>query len=412
MKTMPKILLVSYSDAGGGAFIACYRLFCAMQKFGMDVKLGVVEKRTNNDGVFELPRNKNFDRQNARHNKRNLLQTTNSILHSISKLSKIDVDFINKSDFDIVHLHWVAAGTISIEDIAKIKKPIVWTMHDSWVFCGAEHYPNALENDRRFIEGYTKENFPETSSGVDICRLTWERKKKAWKNIKLTFIAPSHFMAESCSQSALFPNVIPNVIPYVIPCFRRLSKFTIRKYYNMPFDKKIIGFGAAYMSSDKRHIKGGYFLMESLKKIKQKENLLVVIFGPANNSFLGNLPIPVFVAGQIQNPYILATIYNSLDVFVCPSIIDNLPNTCIESLFCGIPIAAFDYGGIPDIVEHKVTGYLAKPYNTSDLLRGIEYCIENNKELSKNSIAKAKRDFNEKRIVEKHEEVYKSIFSL
>ena len=398
-----KILMISYSDANGGAFIACYRTFCAMQNAGINVKLGVVEKRTNNYGVFELPKNPNFKSQNAKRSKKKLLQTANPILHSINKLSKIDVNYINNSNFDIVNLHWIAFGTISIEDIAKIKKPIIWTMHDSWLFSGAEHYPNILENDTRFIEGYTKENFPKTSNGVDICRLTWKRKKKAWKNCKFNVISPSNYEAISFENSALFREQKAIVVPYVISnIFKQVDVKEFKKYMGIPLNKKIIGFGAVNSGG----VKGGDYLLKALAKLKNKGDLHIVIFGNAQNEFVNNIKIQSTILGTIFNEKILTLVYNCLDCFVCPSIIDNLPNTCIESLFCGIPVAAFNVGGIPDIVEHKKTGYLAKPYNINDLIKGIEFCLANKKELSKNSILKSKQDFNEKEIVRRYMEVY------
>jgi glycosyltransferase involved in cell wall biosynthesis len=304
---------------------------------------------------------------------------------------------------------------ISIEDIAKIKKPIVWTMHDSWVLCGAEHHPNVLENDNRFIEGYTKKNKPITTTGIDICRKTWERKKKAWKNIKFNFISPSNYEKESFDKSALFRNssstctVIPNIVPETI--FKPIDNKILKDLYQIPFDKKVIGFGATDVLTKKKTIKGEYLLLDSLKNIQNKQDYQLVIFGDNNNLIANELKIDTFSTGFISNPYILAGIYNLCDVFVCPSLLENLPNVCLESLFCGVPVAVFNTGGIPDIVEHKKTGYLAQCFDTKDLLEGILYCIENHDELSHNALIKAHNDFNNENIVQKHIDLYKSILT-
>jgi len=409
-----KILFVSYSDADGGAFIAAKRLFDAMLAAKIDVYMGVVEKKTNCDRIFELPKNKNFEKQNAKRSKKNLLQTTNTILHSISKLSKIDINYINQSDFDIVHLHWVAFSTISIEDIAKIQKPIVWTMHDSWLFCGAEHHPNVLENDTRFIEGYTEENFPQTSSGVDICRITWERKKKAWKNKKFHFVALCNRHGNCLTDSALFKGEQATVIPSPIPKeFRPISitaKKMLKQILNIPLNKQIIGFGAVNVnSSNKTSVKGEIFLLNAIKKIKEKQNCFMVIFGAMDDKFSQMLPIKSVSAGKIFDANLLNAVYNCLDCFVAPSLIETFCNTAHEAMHCGVPVCGFDVLGISECVAHKQTGYLARPFNTGDLARGIEFCLVNQKELSKNSIARAKDDyFNEKYIVKKHIEVYKT----
>jgi glycosyltransferase involved in cell wall biosynthesis len=400
-----KILFINSSDTGSGTPIAARRLLAAMLAAKIDVYMGVVEKGTNCDRIFELPKNKDFEKQNTKKAKKVFLQTTNSMVHSISKLSKIDIAFINKSDFDIVHLHRAGGGVISIEDIAKIEKPIVWTMHDSWLFCGAEHHPNILEKDTRFIEGYTKKNFPKTSSGVDICRQTWERKKKMWKNCKFNVISPSNYEAISFEKSALFKGqkatVIPNVIPNV---FRQINVKEFKKYMNIPSNKKIIGFGS--VSSNK--IKGGDYLLKSLAMLKDRNNLHIVIFGDLQSEFINSIKIQNTVLGAIFNEKILALIYNCLDCFVCPSLIESFGLVSLEALFCGVPVAAFNTGGIPDIVKHKKNGYLAKPFIASDLAKGIEFCLANKKELSKKALEIAKSDyFSEKNIVEKHLEVYK-----
>jgi len=412
MQKKMKILIISYTDAGGGAFIAAKRILDALVKSGVDVKMGVVEKRTNSPYVFELPKNSNFEQQNEQRNKKELLQTTNPILHSINKLSKIDVNYINQSDFDIVNLHWVAYNTISIEDVAKIKKPVVWTMHDSWLFSGAEHYPNVLESDIRFEQGYYNNNFPATSSGVDICRQTWERKRRAWKKCCFNFISPSNYAAECLNKSALFKGktaaVIPNVTPAIFKPLPLSTKNALKKVLDIPLGKKIIGFGAANVTSDGKSVKGELFLSSALKTLKSK-NCFAIVFGASNNKFSSMLPIESFLPGKILDINLLRAIYNLLDVFVCPSIIESFGQVCSEAMFCGVPVAAFRTSGIPDIVEHRKTGYLAKPFVVNDLAQGIEFCLANKKELSKNSIARAKDDyFSENKIVRKYLEVYKN----
>jgi glycosyltransferase involved in cell wall biosynthesis len=181
----------------------------------------------------------------------------------------------------------------------------------------------------------------------------------------------------------------------------------LREIYGIPTEKKVIGFGASFIDKNK----GGLFLVEALEKIKNPDDFYLIVFGQENISVTDTMHISVFTAGNISNLYILAGIYNLCDVFVCPSLLENLPNVCLESLFCGIPVAAFKTGGIPDIVEHKKTGYLAEPFDTDDLYRGILYCIDNHAELSRNSLCKAATDFNADTIVRKHIELYEKVLN-
>lgn len=416
-----KILLLNYTDAGGGAAIAAYRFAYALHSAGHKVTLGVADKRTASPLVKDLSFKRTFF-QKVQKKLRSKIEeflskhseTSNKIQHSLNIYSRINIDDINKSDYDIVHLHWVNNNMISVRDIARIKKPLVWTMHDSWPFCGAEHHPNILENDERFITGYTTHNKSDTTHGFDICKIIYDLKKKYLQKLPIHFIAPSRWESDCLKNSALFGEqkctVIPNIIDKDI-FYPVADKNLVKKIFNIPLHKKIIGFGAAYDIDDLKSIKGGFYLLKALKKIKNPEDYHLVIFGPASQRFTAEVKIPAFYTGYIASPVILAAIYNCCDMFVCPSVIENLPYTCLEAICCGIPVAAFNTGGIPDIVEHKYNGYLAEPFDTDDLHRGIMYAFDNLKNLSENCIKKAEKDFDTETSVKKHIEVYKKVLS-
>jgi glycosyltransferase involved in cell wall biosynthesis len=414
-----KVLFLNTYDNMGGAARATYRLFEEMRTKGVNVKLGVMEKKTSDSDVLllRLWRNKTIGAKlrykylsmlKWRHKK--TFSTSNLIFHSENLLTHVDIDYINNSDFDLVHLHWINDDFISIEDIARINKPLVWTMHDSWPVCGAEHHPNILEKDERFAVGYARANKPATTLGTDICRQAWLRKMVAWKNLRCYFVAPSIYEQQILVKSALahycgLPcKVIPNVIP--TQAYRPLDKKYLRKLLQIPDGKKIIGFGADHYTGDKMSIKGGNFLIKSLEKIKSKNKYHGVMFGRIDSEFVSHLPLPVTTMGYVSHDYLLSIIYNICDVFVCPSVIESFGNVCLEAMSCGVPVAAFRTGGIPDIVEHKKTGYLAKLFDTDDLAHGILYCLENQSKLSAAGIIKAKRDFDTSKIVKQHLQVY------
>ena len=190
-----KILHLNYTDIGGGSAIAALNLVEAQNKNGIEAKLGVIKKQTNFPFVISLLKKRNFFVKllnGVVYAIQYILsyikiynldfpclffKTTNGIIHSKNNKTLIDVNWINNSDFDIIHLHWINANMISIKDIAKIKKPIIWTIHDSWPFCGAEHHPNVLENDDRYKIGYYKYNKPKSTKGIDLCRNIWNKKK-------------------------------------------------------------------------------------------------------------------------------------------------------------------------------------------------------------------------------------------
>lgn len=338
-----------------------------------------------------------------------LSRTGNPILRSGGISSAHIVDEINASDADIVHLHWINQDFLSIKDIAKIRKPLVWTLHDSWVVCGTEHYQDLMHGDLRWREGYLKTNFPETSSGIDLDRWVWLWKKHCWKDLKVTFTAPSHWEGAVLTESAIFKGKVCHVIPNCIDTkiFSPGNKELAKVKLGIDKNRKAILFGADYQNNP---IKGIDFLIKALQKLKNKENLLLLCFGHNFNfKQFETIGIPVLNLGNRSGDENLAAIYQAADVFVCPSIIDNLPNTCVEASSCGIPVAAFNIGGIPDIVSHKETGYLAEPYSTDDLADGILYCLQNHDYLGVKAREYAADKFNYQCVSTQFDELYKKV---
>lgn len=412
-----KILLLNTNDTGGGAAIGAERLTNALNKAGIHAELGVVSRESNNPYCINLTKKHIFLKRVFFAILEKILfaffKTSNLILHSLNWYSKIDITKINNSDYDIIHLHWINGNMISIRDIARITKPIVWTMHDSWPCCGAEHHPNISENDVRYTKGYTKANKPKSTKGIDICRWVYKRKEKYFANMNtLYFIAPSRWECSVLKNSILFGNnkctVIHNLIDRNI--FKPLNNIDeIKRKIGLRLDKKIIGFGAAYDINNPNSLKGGKYLLEALKKLPNPVDYQFLVFGQVNEKFVENLGINTLFVGYISDSAIMAEMYNVCNVFVCPSIIENLPYVCLESICCGTPAVAFDTGGISDVIEHRYNGYLAKLFDIDDLSNGILHVLENQKEMSQNALLKAAKDFDWQALVKKHVEVYKSV---
>ena len=190
-----RIIHISYSDIDGGASRAAYRIHKAISKRGKYINLlsemRVLIKKSNDPSVFQ---NKYFTSGKLKSkiisflNKLHMIsfRTENNVIHSPSAiktkfLEKIYLDIKPEKDL-IIHLHWIG-NLISIEEIGDIPFPIVWTIHDQWPFCGAEHYTNELNDEsiERFAMGYKKDNRPKFESGIDLNKKTWERKIRSWK---------------------------------------------------------------------------------------------------------------------------------------------------------------------------------------------------------------------------------------
>ena len=222
------------------------------------------------------------------------------------------VQKLNASDADIVHLHWVNAEMVSIAQLSKISKPVVWTLHDMWAFCGGEHYTDTT----RYVEGYRK--VKATSLGFDIDRWVYRRKIKHWKEWRPHVVTCSHWLADCARLSQLFRKLDVDVVHNCVDLevFKpRGDSSWLRRKYGLPLDKRIILFGASRIE-DKR--KGGDLLLQALQYLPQKEEWAVAVFGTDKTKpSLGGME--AFALGSISKDYELAKIYNLADVMCVPS---------------------------------------------------------------------------------------------
>jgi len=411
-----KVLHLSYSDIIGGAARSAYRIHHSLIKKGVSSQMWVNVK-SSNDLTIKQPTSKidrflNLSRHRLiKYTLNKLLKTKNTIIHSPSFLPSLLVKHINKSNFDIVNLHWTQFEMLSISDLAKIEKPTIWTLHDMWAFCGAEHYTN----DNRWKEGYNKNNRPNYEKGFDLNRWTWLRKKKYWKK-PLDIVTPSKWLAECVSSSNLMKNWKVSVVPYPIDThnWKPLDKNISRKKFNLPKNAKLILFGAPGGGEDPRK---GYDLLltalEYLKIQKKIKNTELVIFGQGKSTANKNLEFPIHYMGEIFDDETLKELYSAADVVVVPSRQDNLPNTALEAQACGIPVVSFNIGGLTDIIAHKKTGYIAKAFDAKDLAKGIFWVLDNykNVEFGVNAREQILQKFSEKNISESYEDIYKNILA-
>jgi glycosyltransferase involved in cell wall biosynthesis len=301
------------------------------------------------------------------------MKTDNPGLHSPSILASGWVRRINRSDADVVHLHWVQGEMLSVKDISRIKKPVIWTMHDMWAICGAEHY----SQDSRWQNGYSKSNRPTGETGFDLNRWVWGRKKKHW-NRELQIIAPSHWMANAVGSSDIMHGwpvgVIPN--PVDIDVWRPMPMGSARGLLGLPEGVPILLFGAIGGAEDPR--KGFQFLLQALSILKSREalkDLHLVVFGQSDKGINSILPFPVHYLGNLTDDQMLMAAYSAADLMAVPSIQDNLPQTATESMACGTPVLAFEVGGLSDIVSHEKSGYLAKLGDAEDLAHGAQWLL-------------------------------------
>jgi glycosyltransferase involved in cell wall biosynthesis len=397
-----KALLLSTSDIKGGAARAAYTLHQGLNKISVDSQilsqvkysqdLKVIGSRAASGiGQVETGLRLSLDRLPLK-----IYRHRNNQDFSAHWLPDKINSKIQQIDPDIVNLHWISAGYVQIESIARFKKPLVWTLHDMWAFTGGCHYNQECQK-------YTAScgACPQLGSkqNWDLSRWVWQRKQKSWQNSNLTIVASSSWMRDCAKSSSLFKDLRIELIPYGIDLevYKPINRQIARELLRLPQNKKLILFGSLKGTGDLR--KGFQLLEPALQKISQsswQNNIELVVFGASAPEKATAFGLKTNYLGTLNDELCLVLTYSAADVLVLPSVQDNLPITVMEALACGIPCVGFDVGGFADMVEHQKNGYLAQPYKIEDLANGIIWTIENDErqqKLSYNSRLKAEREY-------------------
>ena len=357
----PRVAHLTTYLANGGAARAATGLHHAMLRHGVDSRLVTAEGT-----LFRLARL--ADRQLWR-----LQRSPVATWRSPARFGSLSSSAINRLPVDIVNLHWVTDGFLSVEAIGGIVTPHLWSMYDMWPFTGTEHYGVDVDN-ARWRDGYTSFNRPGSSLGVDLDRSTWERKRARWSQIHM--VPASRWLEKATRSSALMANWPISRIPHVVneSVFEPMSRKEARKSWGLANSGSVITFVASAGVSDRR--KGFDLLLEALPALVTAVGpVTLIVVGPQ-----GTVEVPervtVVWTGPLWTDEDLRRAYCAADVVAVPSREDNMPLTAMEAQSCGRAVIAFSIGGLPDIVEHRSTGFLTPPNDTTRLAEGLAQGIE------------------------------------
>lgn len=370
-----KVLHINSSDIKGGAARACNRITRALNSIGVETETLVQIKYQSSNNHLLYGNNSAISKGRVilDYIPRRLLTETHNGRYSFFDVGIRDLSIVGK--YDLLHLHWINEGFFSyttFQNLLRLNKPIVWTMHDLWAFTGGCHYPFDCNK-------YEKEctKCPQVNNIClkNLCKRQQDQKQRIYEaNNKLKFVSPSDWLAECAEKSLLLHGQNINVIanPIDVDLFRPLDMLGSRQKYCIPLDKKVILFGS--VAKDK--IKGFDLLIEALEKLENKSQVALCVFGGYNEE-LKNLGYDVYSLGRINNENDLPYIYSLANLTVVPSRQENLSNVIMESLACNTPVVAFSIGGNSDMILHKKNGYLANKEDTKDLAFGISWLLRN-----------------------------------
>ena len=406
-----RVLIVNTSERTGGAAVAANRLMKALNNNGVKAKMLVRDKDTETLTVVPLPRSPRLNWYflwerlvifcRLHFSRQHLFEV--DIANAGSDITKLP-EFL---EADVIHLHWINQGMLSLKGIQKILqsgKPVVWTMHDIWpatalchVTLGCQQYVTQCAHCRLLPGGGSSHDFSTT---------VWQRKQRMLVTGSIYFVACSHWLASEAKRSALLEGQkvtsIPNPIDTRI--YKRGNKNEARQRLGLPVDKKLILFASQRVTNAN---KGMDYLIEACRQLHIPDAAVVILGGHAEE-MVPQLSLEAYPLGYVNEEQRIVDVYNAVDVFVLPSLSENLPNTIMEAMACGVPCVGFKVGGIPEEIDHRRNGYVAEYRSAGDLAYGIRWILTeaDYEELSKNAVHKVLQNYSQQSVAMKYLDVY------
>ena len=404
-----RVLIVNTSARTGGAAVAANRLMMALNNNGVKAKMLVRDKESDSLTVVGLPKSPMLNWHflwerlviffHCRFSRKHLFEI--DLANSGSDITKLR-EF---QEADVIHLHWINQGMLSLSGIRKILKsgkPVVWTMHDIWPATAICHL---TLNCRNFTTHcHNCRLLPGKGSSSDLSTSVWRKKEKMLEDSSIYFVTCSHWLEQEAKASALLRGQkivsIPNPIDTHI--YRSGDKQAARKNLGLPEDKRLILFVSQRVTNKN---KGMDYLIDACRQLEDYE---LVILGGHAEEVVDQLPLKAHPLGYVNDERRIVEIYQAVDVFVLPSLSENLPNTIMEAMACGVPCVGFKVGGIPEEIDHKRNGYVAEYRDSDDLARGIRWILSeaDYDQLSQEAVRKVAHSYSQQSVAISYLDVY------
>lgn len=405
-----RVLIVNTSERTGGAAVAASRLMKALNNNGVKAKMLVRDKESDALTVVGLPKSPRLHWH--------FLWERFVIfcrLH-FSRKHLFDIDIANTGsditrlrefqEADVIHLHWINQGMLSLNGIRRILqsgKPVVWTMHDIWPATGICHLTLGC---RYFVERCANCKYlPGGGGNNDLSSSIWRKKQQMQAGGNIYYVACSRWLESEAKSSALLKGQkitsIPNPIDTHI--YKKGNKQEARQRLDLPLDKKLILFASQRVTNA---YKGMSYLVEACRQLG--DLFEVVILGGHAEEVVEQLPMKAHPLGYVNDEQRIVDVYNAADVFVLPSLSENLPNTIMEAMACGVPCVAFRVGGIPEEIDHLKNGYVAAYRDAADLAKGIQWVLQeaDYEALSQQAVHKVTQCYSQQSVALKYLDVY------
>ena len=417
-----RVLIVNTSERAGGAAVAAGRLMSALNNHGVQAKMLVRDRQSDDPRVVGLG--------GSWWQRRFFLWERLAVflrLHGKRQhLFEIDIansgfDITQLREFreaDVIHLHWINQGMLSLQVIRKILrsgKPVVWTMHDIWPATAICHLTLGC---RYFTTRCQRCKYlPGKGSDRDLSTKVWRRKQNMLSAGNAVFVACSRWLETEAKSSALLKGhkvmSIPNPIDTRVFCPG--SQAEARELLQLPQDKLLLLFVCQRVTNVN---KGMSYLVEACRKLaadhpELKERLGLVLLGGHSDEVSDGLPFPCYPLGYVSDEARIVSVYRACDLFVLPSLSENLPNTIMEAMACGVPCVGFKVGGIPEEIDHRKNGYVAAYRDSDDLAQGLYWtlCEADRQALSAAAVKKVGHYYSQSSVALQYIELYQELLA-
>jgi glycosyltransferase involved in cell wall biosynthesis len=413
------VLLLSYSDGGGGAGRAAYRLLQGLRAQGVRARMAALDPVTG-DPAVEGPQSR-FDsltgllRSSLDRLPLGLVMRGPRPMFSPAWLPERQAHRVRRLAPDAVHLHWITGGMLRIESLARIGRPVVWTMHDMWAFTGGCHYD---EGCGRYDAACGRCPVLGSSRQADLSSWVMRRKRRAWRGVPITLVAPSRWLAEKARAASLFRDRPVRVIPNGLDLdrFQPVDPGLARRLLGLPPERAYLLFGAFDPGGERR--KGFGLLQAALQRLAEsgwRDRLDLLVVGASAPAAPLDLGLRTHFLGLLRDELSMALALAAADAVAVPSTQDNLPNMAVEASACGRPCVGFAVGGLPEIVEDGASGRLAPPFETGELAAAIVWVLEDEERrraLGRAARLKAERTFDFRLVARRYAELYAEVLDV